>query len=129
MVGRGSRDHDATKAMIDFSRARSSFTVVDRVQVGFLAIAQPRFEDVLQATGQMDVRRIIVQPHLLFGGDLVRYVTQSTREIAHQFPQKEWLTAGHLGPHRLLVEAILDQLANLLGALTRSSASMHNHVR
>ena len=65
-----------------------------RVEVGFVAMATPRFTDVLDAAAQAGARRVVIQPHLLFGGVLLDRIAQTTAEYAARYPRQQWLVAG-----------------------------------
>ena len=66
LVGRGSRDPSATADMARFVGLRQEFVEARRTLHGFIAMASPSIEEVLQHTGNNTSSPIIVQPHLLF---------------------------------------------------------------
>ncbi len=118
LVGRGSLDPEATAEMHAFARQREQ--IVHRggtspgVEVAFVAMAEPRLSDVLERAAAAPPRRIVVQPHLLFGGVLLDRIAGTVREFAGRHPQHEWLTAAHLGPHPHVAEALLARAAETL---------------
>jgi sirohydrochlorin ferrochelatase len=74
LVGRGSLDPEATGEMHRFARLRAEQSPVGRISVCFLAMQQPSLADGLQAAAKSDFRQIVVQPHLLFAGELYMQV-------------------------------------------------------
>ena len=106
MVGRGSRDAEATAEMHEFTRRRVKITPVQRVETCFAAMATPRLEDTLAQVMELPVRLVVVQPHLLFSGDLLSRIQSTAHEIGRCNPRQHWAVSGPLGPHWLLVSAI-----------------------
>jgi sirohydrochlorin ferrochelatase len=111
LVGRGSRDAGATAEMFRFAELRHKQARVARTEVCFVAMAEPPLDECLDKAARSDAERIVVQPHLLFGGRLLASLSARVDAMARRHPEKEWLTTRHLGPHPLLDEAILDILA------------------
>jgi sirohydrochlorin cobaltochelatase len=118
LVGRGSHDADATAEMHRFAslRGETRERQAARVEVGFVAMATPRFTDVLEAAAQAPARRVVIQPHLLFGGVLLDRIAHTAAEFAARYPSQQWLAAPHLGPHPLVAAAILSRAAETLSA-------------
>lgn len=116
LVGRGSHDPESTAEMHAFAdaRARDLQSADERapaVEVAFVAMAEPRLAQVLEQLADSAPRRIVVQPHLLFGGVLLDRIGDVVREFAGRSPQHEWITTGHLGPHSLVAEALVSRAA------------------
>jgi sirohydrochlorin ferrochelatase len=108
MVGRGSRDAEATDEMLRFARLRGEAAPVAQVQTGFLAMAEPRWQPVLTRAAQA-ARRVVVQPHLLFAGQLLLRVQSTVDDFARRYPAVEWLVTEHLGPAALVASAALER--------------------
>jgi sirohydrochlorin cobaltochelatase len=109
-VGRGSTENQATEDMMRFSELRALQSGFSRSQVGFVAMALPTLGSTLDQLGQdYEISTVIVQPHLLFAGDLRCTVCKMVRRAAHRYPAKQWLVTELLGPHRLIAEALLDR--------------------
>jgi sirohydrochlorin cobaltochelatase len=109
MVGRGSRDPSATAEMREFVQRRLRHTPVGQVRVAYVAMAEPRFEKMLVEVAELRFRRVVVQPHLLFHGELLDAVSQKVEETSARWPHQQWLVAPHLGAADLLAEAILER--------------------
>jgi len=109
-AGRGSRDAQATAEMNRFTQLRVESTPVGRYATGFLAMARPSLGEVLAAAARWDCRRIVVQPHLLFSGQLARNVARAVAQIATEHPEKEWVLAEPLGASWHLAQAIIGRV-------------------
>ena len=107
MVGRGSQDPSATDEMRRFASCRNEQTPVASAQTCFLAMAEPSLDAALTRLGSSPWQSIVVQPHLLFRGQLLQQLNQRVKWAASQWPNKQWLVTRHLGPDPLLVDAIV----------------------
>ena len=116
LVGRGSHDPEATSEMLEFVRLRHELTPAAHARVAFLAMAEPALDAVLDNVARFDVSRVVVQPHLLFGGVFVRRVEEMVHTCRQRLPQIEWLLSGHLGPADLLAAALVDRAASAAAA-------------
>ena len=108
MVGRGSSDDDATAEMLRFAELRRRRTPVAGVETCFLAVARPTLAEALAKAARSDNRRVVVQPHLLFRGELVDEVGRRALAYAARDAGRHWVIAPHLGPAPLLAEAVLE---------------------
>lgn len=121
LVGRGSREPSATQQMHRFAALLAERAAMPHVHVGFLAMAQPAIEDVLANIGRDEARRVIVQPHLLFHGELGERLERLVREHTAERPQQEWLISGWLAEDllsggdaaELLPEIVVDLIRGL----------------
>lgn len=113
MVGRGSLDAQANAEMARFARLRFESSPAAWLETCFLAMTGPRLEPTLEQVAKLGYRRVIVQPHLLFSGELADRVQSVVQVAARQFPSQEWIATGHLGPDVRLVDALLERLAIL----------------
>lgn len=134
LVARGSTDEAAAEEMRQFAALRQAGLSGVQVEVAFLAKARPSFEDKLAeikalldkpevATEGTESRiatgcqTVIVQPHLLFEGELVDRIRSQIAEIAAEQPQTEWIVTQPLADspgktglaRQLLRKVILDR--------------------
>jgi sirohydrochlorin cobaltochelatase len=121
MVGRGSEDREAQAEMRRFARLRAERTPVERVSVAFLAMAEPTLEDALHQLAVKRHRRIVVQPHLLFHGDLLTRCREAIQRRTAQHPETQWVLAPHLGPSIELALAVLRRARTILRAIAPAS--------
>ena len=107
LVGRGSNDPEATAEMRRFCDCRSA-QLKCHMQMAFIALAEPRLDDVLQRATRSRMARIVVQPHLLFAGQLLTELRAKVDRAAAQSPDKQWIVVDHLGPDASLAACIGD---------------------
>ena len=110
MVGRGGSDAAALDMMRRYTEALSTSLGV-AAETAFVALARPSLPDALQRLAESGATRVVVQPHLLFAGEVMHAINRQVTEAQHAFPHIEWLISKHLGPHSLLVDAIVDRIA------------------
>jgi sirohydrochlorin cobaltochelatase len=124
LVGRGSRDESATAHMDVFAEMRYHPDAAGTMQVCFLAMARPLLSDVLPQVATQGFRRVVVQPHLLFEGELADTVRRMASETQRQHPEQEWIVTPLLadpqdsprGGNELLLRAIEDRFRAALAA-------------
>ncbi len=110
LVGRGSNDDEATREMHRFAQLRAEQTPVGRVEVCFAAMAQPLLSTAMEHAAAVGYPLVVVQPHLLFGGQLLVNLQHNVAAFARQQPQQQWMITEHLGPSMLLAEAVADRI-------------------
>ncbi|MGD9644656.1 MAG: sirohydrochlorin chelatase, partial [Pirellulales bacterium] len=113
-VGRGSREPAANAEMFRFARLRFETTPVGWVEVCFTALTEPSLERGLELAARLPFGQVVVQPHLLFDGELRQRIERQTAAARRSCPQKRWLVTAPLGAHRLLVDAV-EELAGTQG--------------
>jgi sirohydrochlorin cobaltochelatase len=123
MVGRGTSDPTALEHMLELTRLVSLQRSVHWVNTGFFAGGHTTVDDLLEsaasATAQdQDCDTILVQPHLLFEGELMDQLRRKVRSMRTKYPEKNWILARTLGADRKLAEVFLqfvrDSWANLI---------------
>lgn len=107
LVGRGSRDPEANAEMAQFARLVFEQTQVGWCEVCFTAMAEPSLARGLDFVATTSYSQIVVQPHLLFRGELLERIG-AAQHARHQMGEKRWLLAEHLGVHDFLVDAVLE---------------------
>jgi sirohydrochlorin ferrochelatase len=109
--------------MHEFARLRAQHSPVGSTSVAFLAMAQPRVQQTLLKLGQHGWRRVVVQPHLLFHGDLHDTLSSAVENCRNQWPKTEWIVTPYLGQElapaafvrNLLLDAIGDRIRAEMG--------------
>lgn len=108
MVGRGSTDAQANSEMARFARLRWEAHRVGWHEICFAALTEPSLERGLAICARLPFRRVVIQPHLLFQGELLRGIRHTVQTQSRRWPDIEWVVTGHLGPDELLVEAVAE---------------------
>ncbi|MBI1901914.1 MAG: hypothetical protein HYS13_12490 [Planctomycetia bacterium] len=116
LVGRGSSDESAVAELARFARLRHARHTEIPVEIGFVAKARPSLQEALETVSKRPWRRVVVQPHLLFAGEVLETIRQEVRRSAEkqssargrEIVSRTWRVAEPLGPHELLAEALLD---------------------
>lgn len=127
MIGRGSSDPTAHRQLHDFALAtcpaESEPPTQARIELGFVAAARPTLaEAVANAAGGggrregRTVRRVIVQPHLLFRGHVEEQVTAAVDRGRREHPGIEWVQVERLGADPLVARAVVDRVAAVMAS-------------
>ena len=120
MVGRGASDPSAPSQLEEFavatSRPRDADHRLPRLELGFVAAARPTLSEAIAKAAAMadadpPVRRVIVQPHLLFRGHVEEQVTAAVEEARRCHPGIEWVQVRRLGADPLVARAVVDRAA------------------
>lgn len=119
LVGRGSQDETATAEMHEFARIRHEPKDAAECVVCFLAMARPPLAETFAEVAGRHFRRIIVQSHLLFSGELAESLQRAVVEQALKHPAQQWLVTPLLadpqdspaGGNQLLLAAVMDRIA------------------
>lgn len=120
MIGRGSSDPAAAAQLRSFTEATLAGTPGDRprrVELGFVAAARPRLEEALAAASDptdVAVRRIVVQPHLLFRGHVEDQVDDAVDACRRRRPDVEWVQVSRLGADPLVAKALARRVQQVL---------------
>jgi len=115
LIGRGSRDAEATADMRQLGALLHQRLCIGQTQVGFLAMAEPSAQDVIQATLKSSYRQVVVQPHLLFHGELLDRLQAYVEAAAASAPAKSWRLSRVLGEETGSLAHILQQAIHSLG--------------
>lgn len=108
LVGRGTSDAEAIEEVRFFTALRAKRTPVARAETCFVAVARPSLSEGLERAAAAGLLRVVVQPHLLFAGQVLDEITSAVARQAEVSPGIEWVLTGHLGPEAELVAAVLE---------------------
>ena len=121
LIGRGSRSDDATTAMLQFAELRTRATPVRWSSVGFIHAQRPTVNEVLDALAATGLPWLVVQPHLLFEGDLIEELRREVEYRQSLSASQKWIITETLG------STSLDQrLAAALSRLALQSTAPEN---
>ena len=120
MVGRGTTDADAIADMRKFTALRAKLTPVAEQQTAFLTGAAPSLDEALNTAASSTHANIIVQPHLLWRGQLAGDVAAAVarQQATAAGRRKRWAVAGHLGPCPEVVQALAERIQHCYTTFT-----------
>lgn len=122
MVGRGATDPTTAPQLEAFTALSLAGDpeAPGHVTWGFVAVTCPPLADALdRAAGIPEVRRVVVQPHLLFRGHVERQVAAAVARARGAAPRIEWVTVERLGGAAAVCAAVVDRAWEAAGTFAR----------
>lgn len=110
LVARGSSDPETLQ---DINRIAALFQAegkIDKVEVCFLAAAEPKFEGKLKEVVERKEEHIIVLPYLLFTGLLMKYIEKEVR----QYELEGIKISPYLGKNEAFREMLIQKTKEIL---------------
>jgi sirohydrochlorin cobaltochelatase len=109
VFGRGSSDPRAVCQLCRLVLATSAgVPAATPLHLGFAAAVRPTLDEAVAAASAADgVRRIVVQPHLLFAGHVEGQVDAAVARGRARRPDIEWLRAARLGADPAVAAAVV----------------------
>jgi sirohydrochlorin ferrochelatase len=95
--------------MSEFVELRRRRSQLAHAQACFLSMAEPNLAHALAQVARSGARRIVVQPHSLFGGVLLDRIRAAVGRFAELYPGAQWVVTEHLGPSECVAHALLDR--------------------
>ncbi|MEY4565472.1 MAG: Sirohydrochlorin cobaltochelatase [Planctomycetota bacterium] len=115
MLGRGSSDREAVRAMRFFTYYRRLLRQANSATTGFFAVAKPSVKQAFEFAHQKRSQTsIVVQPHLLFDGQLWREAEALTLEYQTLNPSRNWYIAQPLGADDALAKVLAQMAIELI---------------
>jgi sirohydrochlorin ferrochelatase/(2Fe-2S) ferredoxin len=115
VVGRGASDPDANSQLYQIARVLAESAGIRQLEIAFVGITWPRFEDVLQRLARLKPKGILMVPYLLFPGVLATRVGQIFDAFLTQHSWIQGERVGPLGITAALCEAVEDRIAEARG--------------
>lgn len=109
LVGRGTSDADGQAEFVRFAQLRCAACPTGGFEHCFVAAAEPGLEAMLLQASTWHYKRVVVQPHLLFRGEVYDSIAHAVERVRRAAPQKQWLLAPHLGPDLVLAEMMAER--------------------
>jgi sirohydrochlorin cobaltochelatase len=113
VVGRGTSDPDANGNVAKVARMLWEGMGFGWAEVGYSGVAHPRVDALLDRAARLGFRRIVVFPYFLFTGVLVRRIYAQTDEVAVRHPAIEFVKAGYLNDHPLVLDTFLERIQGI----------------
>lgn len=102
MVGRGTSDSDALNHMRELTARCAPARSLQWFHTGFFAGGSPHVDELLEQAGcavgpDGPCDTIVIQPHLLFEGELMDQLRAKLVAFERRYPDKRWVLARSLG--------------------------------
>lgn len=110
LVGRGNRDFEAQEEARRFLSLCQKSGQLPLAELGYLSMAEPSIEEILEQVADLAPPRCVLVPHLLFHGQLSEKCGQLASEFAARRPKTNWSVARRLGPDSLVISAVADRI-------------------
>ena len=124
VVGRGSSDPDANSNVAKVTRMLVEGFGFGWGETVYSGVTFPLVDPGLRHVVRLRFRRIVVVPYFLFSGVLVSRIRQHTDLVAADFPDVEFLSAGYLGQHPMVVDTFRERVDEVLRGDTAMNCSL-----
>ena len=124
VVGRGSSDPDANSNVAKVTRILVEGFGFGWGETVYSGVTFPLVEPGLRQLVKLGFRRIVVVPYFLFSGVLVSRIRQHTERVAADHPEVDFLSAGYLGQHPLVVDTFKERVEEVLRGDTAMNCSL-----
>ena len=124
VVGRGSSDPDANSNVAKVTRMLVEGFGFGWGETVYSGVTFPLVEPGLRHVVRLGFRRIVVAPYFLFSGVLVSRIHQHTNLVAADYPDVEFLSAGYLGDHTMVVDTFRERVEEVLRGDTAMNCSL-----
>ena len=114
VVGRGTSDSDANSNINKIMRMLWEGFGFGWGEVCYSGVTFPLVEPGLRHAARLGYRRIVVFPYFLFTGILVKRIYAHTDRVAAQHPEIEFVKAGYLNDHPMVLDAFTDRVGEIL---------------
>ncbi len=124
VVGRGTNDSDANSNISKVARMLWEGMGFGWAEACYSGVAHPRVDEGLEKAARLGFRRIVVFPYFLFTGILVKRIYRQTDEVAARHPGIEFLKAGYLNDHPLVLDAFVERIEEILSGDNRMNCQL-----
>ena len=114
VVGRGSSDPDANSNVSKITRMLWEGMGFGWAETCYSGVTFPLVEPGLEHAAKLGYKRIIVFPYFLFTGVLIKRIFNYTDDVAARHPNVEFVKAGYLSNHPLVLDTFEDRLQDIL---------------
>ena len=114
VVGRGASDPDANANVSKVARMLWEGMGFAWTEVCYSGVTFPLTDTAFDRIVRLGFKRIIVFPYFLFTGVLVKRIYAHADEAAARHPEVEFVKAGYLNDHPLLIETFVERMEEIL---------------
>jgi len=113
VIGRGTNDVEANADVGALARLLREAMDFGGAETGYSGTASPLTEPALRHAATLGFKRIVVFPYFLFNGVLMKRIAAACNRVAADHPGIEILKASCLGDHPLVLDCLLDRIAEM----------------
>jgi sirohydrochlorin cobaltochelatase len=124
VVGRGSSDPDANSNVAKVTRMLVEGFGFGWGETVYSGVTFPLVEPGLRHVVRLGFRRVIVFPYFLFSGVLVSRIRQHTDLVAADHPAVEFVAAGYLSDHPLVLATFRERVEDVVRGDTQMNCSL-----
>ena len=124
VVGRGTNDPDANSNVSKVTRMLWEGLGFGWAETCYSGVAFPRVDGGLRHAAKLGYKRVVVFPYFLFTGILVDRIYGQTDEIAAEFPDMEFIKAGYLNDHDLVIDTFIERLDEVMKGENRMNCQL-----
>lgn len=114
VVGRGASDPDANSNIAKITRMMWEGFGFGFALTAYSGVTFPLVEPGLEHAVRLGYKRIIVFPYFLFTGILIDRIYTSTDRVAERYPDIEFVKAGYLNDHPLVLDTFAERVEEIL---------------
>jgi|688.fasta_scaffold01362_23 sirohydrochlorin ferrochelatase len=119
-VGRGSSSPSAAQQMRELTDLRVARTPVRHASPAFVFGQSPSVPEAFDWASRLNIRQVVVQPHLLFSGLVLDQLKQQVNQCQLQNVHQKWTITETLGADRQLAELLARRAAQKLENLANN---------
>lgn len=124
VIGRGASDPDANSNVSKIARMLWEGMGFGWCETGYSGVTFPLVEPCLEHVTRLGYKRIVVFPYFLFTGILIDRIYGFTDQVAKAHPDIEFVKAGYLNDHPLVLETFADRVAEIDRGETAMNCSL-----
>lgn len=117
VIGRGASDPDANANVAKIARLLWEGIGFGWCEIGYSGVTFPLVEPCLEHVTKLGYKRVIVFPYFLFTGILIDRIYGFTDRVAAANPGIEFVKAGYLNDHPLVLETFAERVREQDGAV------------
>jgi sirohydrochlorin cobaltochelatase len=114
VIGRGTNDPDANANIGKLAHLLCGAMDFGRAEIGYGGTASPLTEPALRHAVTLGFKRIVVFPYFLFTGVLVKRIYAACDRVTSDHPEIEILKAPYLSDHPLVLDCLVDRVAEMV---------------
>ncbi len=124
VVGRGTSDPDANSNIAKVMRMLWEGFGFGWGETAYSGVTFPLVQPALEHVARLGYKRVIVFPYFLFTGILVERIYEYTDIVAAAHPQIDFIKAGYLNDHPMVLEVFEDRLQEILAGTNNMNCQM-----